>query len=93
MTVSIGHAKVVLPGLPKPAPGEHMDFLLSSLSIRRQFKTETDPGLPQFNIDFDARNLLSSIAQWLTLDWAEHPNRGENFQASLTILECLERLQ
>ena len=81
---TIGRATIASPGQPKPAPGLHVERLYRTLhDVRGHFVRPED----------DARALLSSIAQWLTQDWAENSDRGENFQASLTILECLEELQ
>lgn len=86
MTVTIGHARIVSPGQSKPAPGEHVEQLLWVLNF-------ANSGCDDSCVKRNAGNVLSSIASFLTADWCENPDRGENFQASLTILECLEKLQ
>lgn len=88
-TIVHGHARIASPGLSKHVSGNFMDQLLLAILVTAAWPETYD----RIDTLFLARNLLSSIAQWLTQDWAEHPDRGENFQASLTILECLEELQ
>lgn len=83
---TIGRAAIASPGFAKPAPGEHVEQLLWVLNF-------ANSGCDNSCVKRNAESVLSSIANFLTTDWAEHDDRGENFQASLTICECLEKLQ
>jgi hypothetical protein len=71
-------------GLAKPAPGCNVDELM--------FWLEPDVSAPVMR-DSAARAVLASAASFLAHDWLWHADRGDNFTASLTILECLERIQ